>query len=145
MKIKVIKIGGAVVEDASLLGKFAEDFVALPGPKVLVHGGGIKASSVARALGYKPVMIDGRRVTNADTFEVVTMVYSGLFNKNVVATLQKHGCDAIGLCGADARLITAKRREAEPVDYGYVGDVNADSIRVDKILGLLEAGLTPVF
>lgn len=144
MKIKVFKIGGNVVENPELLSRFSTDFSGIEGPKILVHGGGVRASALQKQLGQTPNMIEGRRVTDADTLEVVTMVYAGLCNKNVVARLQSCGCDAIGLCGADANLITATRRPATPVDYGFVGDIAVSGVRADMLLKLLECGLTPV-
>lgn len=144
MKVKVFKIGGNVVENAELLSAFAADFAAVQGPKVLIHGGGVRASALQKQLGQVPNMIEGRRVTDADTLEVVTMVYAGLCNKNVVARLQSCGCDAIGLCGADANLITATRRPEKPVDYGFVGDISVEGVRTEMLLKLLDCGLVPV-
>lgn len=144
MKIKVFKIGGNVVENPDLLAGFVKDFSSIEGPKVLIHGGGVRASALQKQLGQVPNMIEGRRVTDADTLEVVTMVYAGLCNKNVVARLQSNGCDAIGLCGADANLITATKRPAKPIDYGFVGDISVDGVRAGMLLKLLECGLTPV-
>ena len=129
--IQVIKIGGNVVDNPLLLEQFIRDFSGLDGPKVLVHGGGVMASQMQKQLGQQPVMIDGRRVTDTDTLKVVTMVYAGWCSKSIVALLQKHGCNAVGLSGADADLIRATRRppvrkagqadgETVTIDYGYV-------------------------
>ena len=108
--ILLYKIGGNVVDDPAALERFCAEFAALPGPKVLVHGGGVRASQVQKALGQEPVKIEGRRVTDGQTLEVVTMVYAGWCNKDIVARLQRHGCNAIGLSGCDASVITAARR-----------------------------------
>lgn len=144
MKINVIKIGGNVVDNPALLADFVKDFASMEGAKVLVHGGGVLASTLQKALGQTPVMIEGRRVTDADTLKVVTMVYAGWCNKNVVALLQAAGCNALGMCGADANVITAVKRPAEPVDYGFVGDIYPDGINSGLILSLIGAGITPV-
>jgi acetylglutamate kinase len=119
--LKVVKIGGNIVDNHAKLRKFLADFAALEGDKILVHGGGKVATAIAAALGIITTMIDGRRVTDARTLEVVTMVYAGI-NKQIVSILQGLGCDAVGLCGADGRLIVSHRRAPEPVDYGFVGD-----------------------
>ena len=150
--ISLYKIGGNVVDDAQALERFCAEFAALPGPKVIVHGGGVKASQVQKALGQEPVKIEGRRVTDAATLEVVTMVYAGLCNKDIVARLQKHGCNAIGLAGCDGSVVKARRRAPKTlsdgvtkVDFGFVGDVTAESVNVPLVKQLLDAGLTPVF
>ncbi|MCD8313847.1 MAG: acetylglutamate kinase [Bacteroidales bacterium] len=154
MKINVVKIGGNVVEDGGLMESFAADFARLPGPKILVHGGGVLASSISKKLGIEPHMIQGRRVTDEETLRIVTMVYAGWCNKSVVALLHKHGCPAIGLSGADANVIEAvKRPPVESVDgegnrtltdYGFVGDLNADSVNASFLTELLSQGITPV-
>lgn len=144
--IKVVKIGGNVVDNPELLEKFAEDFAALQGPKVLVHGGGVMASQMQKSMGMVPNMIDGRRVTDSETLKVVTMVYAGWCNKSITALLQSKGCNAIGLTGADADVIRAsKRPPLNGVDYGFVGDVSADSVNADFVYSLLSSGIVPVF
>ena len=150
--ISLYKVGGNVVDDPQALGRFCEEFAALPGPKLIVHGGGVKASQVQKALGQEPVKIEGRRVTDADTLEVVTMVYAGLCNKDIVARLQKHGCNAIGLAGCDGSVVTASKRPPKTlsdgvtkVDFGFVGDVTPASVNVPFVMQLLDAGLVPVF
>ncbi|MDE6488563.1 MAG: acetylglutamate kinase [Paramuribaculum sp.] len=143
--IKVVKIGGNVVNNHSVLSAFLKDFAAIPGPKILVHGGGREATRLSAALGIETRMIDGRRVTDAETLDVVTMVYAGLVNKRIVAMLQADGCDAIGLAGCDAGIIKARRRPASPVDYGFVGDISLDDVNENEIAGLLSRDLTPVF
>ncbi len=119
--LKIIKIGGNIVDNPAKLQAFLADFAALEGDKTLVHGGGKGATAISAALGIETTMIDGRRVTDARTLEVVTMVYNGI-NKQIVSALQTFGCSAAGLCGADGRLIVSKKRSPEPVDYGFVGD-----------------------
>ena len=141
-KITVVKVGGAVVEDEARLSRLLSDFSAIEGRKVLVHGGGRRATAVASRLGIESKMVNGRRITDRDMLEVVTMVYGGLVNKNLVARLQANGVDAIGLTGADIDVIRSHKRPVKDVDYGFVGDVE----RVDghKLCTLIEAGITPV-
>lgn len=147
----VVKIGGGVVGSAELLEAFCRDFAALPSPKILVHGGGSEAARLQEALGQVPLKIEGRRVTDADTLKAVTMMYSGWCNKGIVATLQKYGCNAIGLSGCDANVITAAKRAPRTlsdgvtvVDYGYVGDVKPESVNAVVLKSLTDAGLVPV-
>lgn len=151
-RIQVFKIGGNVVDNPEKLEKFAADFAAVRGPKVLIHGGGAIASQMQKKLGFTPVMIEGRRVTDADTLRIVTMVYAGWCNKTIVALLQKNGCNAIGLSGADGAVIKAVKRPpvrlastGETVDYGFVGDLKPENIDADFIIRLTEMGMTPVF
>ena len=144
-EIKVIKIGGNVIDNPAALQAFVKDFAHLPGRKILVHGGGKEATRISARLGIETQMIDGRRVTDRATLDVVTMVYAGMINKRIVAMLQSEGCDAIGLSGADGNVIRASRRPAAPVDYGFVGDIYADGVNLRFIAMLLENGLTPVF
>lgn len=143
-RIKVVKIGGNVVDDPDALSKFISDFKRLAGPKIIVHGGGKEATRLSAALGIETVMIDGRRVTDAETLSVVTMVYAGLINKRIVAMLQAAGIDALGLSGADANVITAVRRRNTPVDYGYVGDIDPLDVNESVFAMLFRQGLTPV-
>lgn len=143
--ISVIKIGGNVIDNPYALSAFLNDFAILPGKKILVHGGGKEATRLSATLGIKTTMIDGRRVTDQATLDVVTMVYAGLINKRIVALLQAVGCNAIGLSGADADVIRATRRSPKPIDYGFVGDINPDNIDADFIISLVERGITPVF
>lgn len=147
--IKVIKIGGNVVDNPEALASFCKDFAALEGPKVLVHGGGVIASQIQKALGQEPVKIAGRRVTDSETLKVVTMVYAGYCNKTITALLQKEGCNAIGLSGCDGNVICAGKRpplmiDGKEVDFGFVGDVRPDSVNVQFIEGLVSMGITPV-
>jgi acetylglutamate kinase len=141
----VIKIGGNVIDNSETLHRFLKDFTALPGNKILVHGGGKVATQLSETLGIEPKMIDGRRITDIETLRVVTMVYSGLINKNIVAQLQRLGNNAIGLTGADGDFIRAKKRSVKTVDYGFVGDLDENSIKPQNIISLLNAGFTPVF
>ena len=141
--LKVVKIGGNVINNEEALFSFLKDFSELDGPKILVHGGGRKATEVSSAMGLKPQMINGRRVTDEATVEVVTMVYAGLLNKKVTAKLQSFGCNAMGLSGVDANCILAHKRIVKDIDYGFAGDV--DAINSEIIDVLLQNNVTPVF
>lgn len=142
--INVVKIGGNVIDNDVALARFIEDFAKLPSPKVLVHGGGKLATRLGEKLGVPATMIDGRRVTDRETLDIVTMVYAGLVNKQVVAALQAAGCNAIGLSGADANTIPATRRSPVPVDFGFVGDIDAGTINSEFMATLFSSGITPV-
>ena len=152
----VIKIGGNVIDDPENLMNFLSDFSALKGDKILIHGGGKIATKLSTDLGIKSKLIEGRRVTDGETLKIVTMVYSGLINKNIIAALQNKQCNAIGLTGADGNFIRAKKRQPVKVyseekgadilvDYGFVGDLDDTSIDSEALSKLLEAGFTPVF
>ena len=150
--IKVIKIGGNIVDNPDMLKQFVKDFSAIPGMKILIHGGGVMASQMQKSMGMEPVMIEGRRVTDEDTLKVVTMVYAGWCSKMITAMLQAEGCNAIGLSGADGNAIKAIKRApvhveslGKDVDYGYVGDVKSESVNAGFIYSLLERGIVPVF
>ncbi|MBP3774042.1 MAG: acetylglutamate kinase [Bacteroidaceae bacterium] len=145
MALTVVKIGGNVIDHPSMLSQFVKDFSQLPSPKILVHGGGKIATELCKKLGIETQMIEGRRVTDRETLDVVTMVYGGLINKNVVAQLQSVQCNAIGLTGADAGILPAMRRAPRPIDYGYVGDIKIDEVRSETVKLFLEAGIVPVF
>ena len=145
----IIKVGGAVVEDEAQLRQLLSDFRNIEGRKILVHGGGRRATAIAAKLGIETKMVNGRRVTDAEMLEVVTMVYGGLVNKTIVARLQALGIDAAGLTGADMDCIRSHRRppvsisgQEGALDYGFVGDV--DSVSSAKIAHFIEAGITPV-
>lgn len=141
-KLTVIKVGGKIVEEAGTLQQLLMRFAALPGHKVLVHGGGRSATRMAERLGIESRMINGRRITDADTLSVVTMVYGGLVNKNIVAGLQTLGVNALGLTGADMDVIRSHKRPVKEVDYGFVGDVDrADGNALQK---LIREGIVPV-
>lgn len=144
-KLSVVKIGGNVLDNAEKLAAFIEQFAALKGAKILVHGGGKIATELSEKLGIPAQLIDGRRVTTADSLEVVTMVYAGLINKNLVAQLQGLQTNAIGLSGADANLIQAKKRIHPNIDFGFVGDLEETSVSVQTLKNFLDAGLCPVF
>ena len=119
----ILKIGGKVIDDSEQLNHVLESFVQLSGPKVLVHGGGSQASDIGEKLGLTPKMIDGRRITDEETLDVVIMVYAGLLNKKLVALLQSKGTNAIGLSGADGNIIPAVKRPVKTVNYGFAGDL----------------------
>lgn len=141
--LSIVKIGGNVIENTTELTKFLQYFSELKGPKILVHGGGKLATELGNKLGIKAQMVNGRRITDAQSLEITTMVYGGLANKNIVAQLQAHGCNAIGLSGADANTIKAHKRPVGEVDFGFVGDV--ESVNAKNIESLLQGGFTPVF
>ncbi len=147
--IRVIKIGGNVIDDDRQLAGFCRDFAALEGPKVLVHGGGALGGRMQERLGIQPVRIEGRRVTDPETLQVVTMVYAGWCNKRIVSLLQAEGCPAAGLSGCDGNVICAARRApleigGKTVDFGAVGDVVRESVNVPLLNALLSLGLVPV-
>ena len=148
--LTIVKVGGAVVEDEAQLTQLLRDFSAIEGRKALVHGGGRKATKMAERLGIETTMVNGRRITDAAMLEVVTMVYGGLVNKNLVARLQANGVNALGLTGADADVMLSVKRPPIPsggagggfIDYGFVGDV--DRADGEMLSRLIEAGITPV-
>ena len=142
-KLTVVKVGGAVVEDEAQLTQLLKDFSAIEGKKVLIHGGGRRATQVAASLGIESKMVGGRRITDADMLSVVTMVYGGLVNKNLVARLQANGVNALGLTGADVDVIRSHKRPIKDgVDFGFVGDV--DRADGQMLSHLIQAGITPV-
>jgi acetylglutamate kinase len=140
--IYVIKIGGNIIDDEQRLSAFLQSFARLSGKKILVHGGGKLATKLADNLNIPQQMVDGRRVTDAETLKIITMVYAGYINKNIVAQLQSFGTNAIGLSGADANLILSHKRKNTPTDFGFVGDI--DMVNKDAILSLLDQGLAVV-
>lgn len=142
-KLSIIKIGGNIIEDETSLNDFLKLFSNLEGHKILVHGGGKRATHIASKLGIESKMVNGRRITDAETLEVITMVYGGLVNKNVVAKLQALNIDAIGLTGADINSIKSEKRPVKEVDFGFVGDVKG--IAHNSIDKLIKADFTPVF
>lgn len=148
----VIKIGGNVIDDESTLNSFLKDFAKVSSPIqssgakcILVHGGGKIATKIGDSLGIESKYNNGRRVTDDATIDVVTMVYGGLVNKKIVAKLQSRNCNAIGLTGADANIIPAKKRPVKDVDFGWVGDVESSTLKVDSLKLFLDGGLVPVF
>jgi len=141
-KLIVIKIGGNIIDDEDKLSSFLADFASIPEAKVLVHGGGKLATQLAGKLGIEQKLIDGRRITDAETLKIVTMVYAGYVNKSIVAQLQSHHCNAIGLCGVDGDAILAHKRNHPVIDYGFVGDV--DSINTVLFKNLLDQNISIV-
>ncbi|MFD1162614.1 MULTISPECIES: acetylglutamate kinase [Hwangdonia] len=141
--LKVIKIGGNIIDDEQALHHFLEGFSKIKGPKILVHGGGKLATKLANQMGVEVKMTNGRRITDADTLDIITMVYAGKINKNIVAKLQANQCNAIGFSGADGNAIVSEKRPVKDIDYGFVGDVlkvNTNTLEV-----LLNNQVTPVF
>ncbi|MDR0692229.1 MAG: acetylglutamate kinase [Prevotellaceae bacterium] len=145
MNTLIVKIGGNIIDDPCALTGFLKDFSKLAGAKILVHGGGKLATDILEKLQIPVKMHEGRRITDAETLKVCTMVYAGWINKSVVAQLQALGCNAIGLSGADGNVLRAHRRLPEPVDFGFVGDISADAVDVSFLTALFEQGLCPVF
>lgn len=141
-KLTIIKVGGKIVEEEATLRKLLQDFSALEGYKILVHGGGRSATKIASQLGIESQMVEGRRITDAETLKVVTMVYGGLVNKNIVAGLQSLNVNALGLTGADMNLIRSEKRPVTTVDYGYVGDVK--EVNATLLVSLIKQGIVPV-
>lgn len=141
-KLFVIKIGGNIIDDEIKLSSFLQLFAGVEGKKILVHGGGKLATKLAKQLGVEQQMIDGRRITDAETLKIVTMVYAGSINKNIVAKLQSHQCNAIGLSGADGNVIKAHKRIHPTIDYGFVGDV--DAVNATLLKSLLEQNIAVV-
>lgn len=144
-QLTVVKIGGNIIDDEKQLSSFLRSFAAVKGYKILVHGGGKIATEIGKKLGIEPNYVNGRRITDAATLDIVTMVYAGSINKKIVATLQASACNAIGLTGADANLIEANRRPIKEVDYGFVGDVKSEQVNNKVLKAFLENGLTPIF
>ncbi len=143
-RVFVVKVGGNVIDNPALLDKFLADLAQVSGRKILIHGGGKIATRIGDKLGIESKYVNGRRITDAETVDVVTMVYGGLVNKQIVAKLQSLGANAIGLTGADANIIPAVKRPVKDIDYGFVGDVPAGSVNTAPLQLLLDAGLTPV-
>jgi acetylglutamate kinase len=143
-KLFVIKIGGNVIDDESALQSFLKIFAEIKGAKILVHGGGKIATKIGDKLGIQSNYVNGRRITDEATIDLVTMVYGGLVNKKVVAKLQSMNCNAIGLTGADANIIPAVKRPVKEIDYGFVGDVNSSELGVKSLELLLKNNITPV-
>lgn len=138
----VIKIGGNVIDNPEACNRFLEAFAKVPGNKILVHGGGKVATQMAAKLQIETQMVDGRRITDQAMLDVVTMIYGGLVNKNLVASLQAKGCNAIGLTGADGGIIRSVKRPVKTVDYGFVGDI--EQVNATQIESILKSGLYPV-
>ncbi|WP_108821393.1 acetylglutamate kinase [Dysgonomonas sp. Marseille-P4361] len=141
-KLTIIKVGGKIVEEESSLKQLLEDFSKIEGYKLLVHGGGRSATKLAEQLGIESRMVNGRRITDRETLNVVTMVYGGLVNKNIVAGLQALGVNALGLTGVDLNLIRSEKRPVKEIDYGYVGDVK--EVNADILAMLIAQGIVPI-
>ncbi|TDX86374.1 acetylglutamate kinase [Epilithonimonas xixisoli] len=144
-KLHIIKIGGALIDDKKSLKAFLEQFSQIEGAKILIHGGGKVAETLAEKLKITQTMIDGRRITNKKTLKLVTMVYAGRINKNIVAKLQSFNCNAMGFSGADGNLIQAEKRQHPTINFGFVGDINEKSINQELITNMINLGLVPVF
>ena len=138
----IIKIGGNIIDAEEKLKSFLRSFADVRAHKILIHGGGKLATKLADTLGIQQQLIDGRRITNPETLKIVTMVYGGYINKNIVAQLQSQGCDAIGLSGADANIIQAHKRIHSSIDYGFVGDI--DVVNAERLMQFINSGLTPI-
>ena len=141
-KLTIIKVGGKIVEEQQSLEQLLNDFADIPGNKLLVHGGGRSATQIAAQLGIETQMVDGRRVTDAEMLKVVTMVYGGLVNKNIVAQLQARHINAMGLTGADLNVIRSHKRQPNPIDFGFVGDV--DKVDGGRLAQLISSGIVPI-
>jgi len=141
-KLQVVKIGGNVIENREALLDFLKDFVTLSGPKILIHGGGKEATQMAEKLGIEVQLIEGRRITDTQNLELITMLYAGKLNKTIVAHLQALGCNSLGLSGADGNSILAEKRPPNPIDFGFVGDLTKINNNLFEIL--LQNGISPV-
>ncbi|MBU2927682.1 acetylglutamate kinase [Winogradskyella psychrotolerans] len=141
--IKVIKIGGNIIDNEEALARFIKDFATISGPKVLVHGGGKLATQLAKQMNIPVQMTEGRRITDAETLNIITMVYAGKINKNIVAQLQANNCNAVGFSGADGNTIVSEKRPIKTIDYGFVGDVK--QVNTEALEVLLNHTITPVF
>lgn len=141
-RLTIVKVGGKVVEEPELLDQLLDNFKTITGNKMLVHGGGKAATRLAERLGVETRMVDGRRITDLETLEIVTMVYGGLINKRVVAGLQARNLNALGLTGVDLDLVRARKRPVEDTDYGYVGDI--EKVNSRELRFLLSENVIPV-
>src|SRR4051812_29587919 len=144
-KLYIIKIGGNVLDDEAVLNQFLKEFSTIQEPKILIHGGGKIATKLGDQLGIKSNYVKGRRITDGPTLDLVTMVYGGLINKQMVAQLQQLGCNAMGVTGADGNMIKAVKRPVKDVDYGFVGDITASSVNSTLLYFLLKQNVIPVF
>src|SRR5688572_2443846 len=144
-KLFIIKIGGNVLDNPSALSSFLKDFASIKEPKILIHGGGKIATKIGDNLGIESNYINGRRITDAATLDLVTMVYGGLVNKQIVSALQKIDCNAMGVTGADGNLIKAVKRPVKDVDYGFVGDIRPEGVNTSLLYFLLKQNTVPVF
>src|SRR6478736_3444356 len=142
-KLYIIKIGGNVLDDEKSLAGFLKNFASIHEPKILIHGGGKIATKMGDRLGIESVYVKGRRITDAPTLDLVTMVYGGLVNKQLVAQLQRLGCNAWGVTGADGNLIQATKRPVKDIDYGFVGDIKPESVNTKLLATLLQQNVVP--
>src|SRR5690606_34472135 len=140
--LKIIKIGGNIIDDEKALQAFLQQFAQLKGSKLLVHGGGKLATQLSKTMNIEVKMVEGRRITDAETLDVITMVYGGKINKNIIAALQANGCNAVGFTGADGNSIVSVKRPVKTIDYGFVGDVVKVNVEVPSLL--LKNEVTPV-
>jgi len=140
----IVKIGGNVINNQEVLDQVLSDFAQLTGPKILIHGGGRVADDLCRKMGIEPEMVNGRRITDNSTLDIVTMAYAGLINKKIVVRLQSHDCNAIGLTGADGNVLQTSKRPVGDIDYGFAGDVNPDQLDGFSLPYLIGGGLVPV-
>jgi len=143
-KLFVIKVGGNIIDDEVKLKAFLQSFASVQSHKILVHGGGKIATEIGNKLNIESKYINGRRITDDDTIDLVTMVYGGLINKKIVAQLQSFNCNAIGLTGADANIMPAKKRVVKDVDFGWVGDIDNSKVKSENLKTLLESNFTPI-
>jgi len=141
--LKVIKIGGNIIDNDNALQQFLKDFASIKTPKILVHGGGKLATKLAQQMQVEVNMVDGRRITDQDTLDIITMVYAGKINKTIVAQLQANNCNAIGFSGADGNTIISNKRPVKAIDYGFVGDVKKVNTKTLELL--LNNHITPIF
>ncbi len=144
-KLYIIKIGGNVIDKPEALNSFLNDFTSISDRKILIHGGGKIATKIGDQLGIESKYVEGRRITDAATIDLVTMVYGGLINKQMVSRLQQLGCNAMGVTGADGNLISAEKRPVKTVDYGFVGDIKAENVNASLLKSLLDQQIVPVF
>lgn len=144
-KIEIIKIGGNIIDNPEALGKFLSNFAKVEGNKILVHGGGKLATEMSKQLGIPVNMVNGRRITDEATIKLVTGVYAGQINKNIVADLQALECNALGLTGADMNIIPAHKRTNSEIDYGFVGDFDTNDINAELLTKIIQMGVVPVF
>lgn len=144
-KLFIIKIGGNVLDSEAALQSFLDEFASMKKKAILIHGGGKIATRLGDKLGIESKYVNGRRITDAPTLDLVTMVYGGLVNKQIVAQLQKRGCNALGLTGADGNVLKAKRRPVKEIDYGFVGDITPQDVDRNLLVSLLSNNVVPVF
>ncbi|SDB56251.1 N-acetylglutamate kinase [Flavobacteriaceae bacterium MAR_2010_188] len=141
--LKVVKIGGSIIDDETSLFQFLENFSTLKGKKILVHGGGKLATQLSNKMGVEVKMVEGRRITDAETLDIITMVYAGKINKNIIANLQRFNCNSVGFTGADGNSVVSKKRLVKEIDFGFAGDV--EKVNIDVLEILINNKTVPVF